>query len=155
MTEKRKAADFCLRDQSGVEQCLSGYRGQWVVLYFYPRDMTPGCSMEAVHFTWAKAEFDRMGAVVLGVSPDSEESHRKFCERKDLSITLLSDTEKTVLKAYGCWKMKKLYGKEFLGVERSTFLIDPDGYIAHEWRKVRVKDHVDAVLLMLGELTGK
>ncbi len=153
--EKYTAPEFCLNDQDGKRHCLEDYRGQWVVLYFYPRDMTPGCSLEAAHFTWSKDEFRRMGAVILGISPDTEEKHKKFCERKELSITLLSDTEKEVLKAYDCWKEKKMYGKSFLGVVRSTFLIDPQGNVVHEWRKVRVNGHVDAVKLMLSELTGK
>jgi peroxiredoxin Q/BCP len=154
MDRLKIAPDFCLPDQEGSERCLKEYRGRWVILYFYPRDMTPGCSMEAAHFSWAKDDFEKKGAVILGVSPDSVESHERFCRVKDLSVTLLSDPEKRVIAAYGAWGIKKMYGKETEGVIRSTFLINPEGEIAHSWRNVRVKGHVEAVRLMLEELVS-
>jgi peroxiredoxin Q/BCP len=123
-----------------------------VVLYFYPKDNTKGCTMEAIEFTAAEEEFGEKNAVVLGVSPDSLESHHKFKEKHELGITLLSDTEKTMLEEYGVWQKKKMYGREFMGVVRSTFIIDPEGKIGHIWRKVRVKGHVDAVMETLSKL---
>ena len=154
MKKLHKAPDFCLPDQEGREHCLKEYQGRWVVLYFYPRDMTPGCSMEAAHFSWAKGDFEKKNAVILGVSPDSVESHARFCRVKDLSVNLLSDPEKKVITAYGAWGIKKMYGKETEGVIRSTVLINPEGEIAHTWKNVRVKGHVEAVKLMLEELVS-
>ena len=154
MKDLKKAPAFCLRDQKGKEHCLHDYKGQWVVVYFYPKDMTPGCSMEAVHFSWAKEKLKQKNVMVLGISPDSVESHEKFCQMKDLSITLLSDPEHTAIKAYGAWGTKKMFGKTFEGVIRSTFLINPEGEIAHEWKHVRVKGHVEAVKLMVDELVS-
>ncbi|WP_457597770.1 thioredoxin-dependent thiol peroxidase [Hydrogenimonas sp.] len=141
----RKAPEFCLPNQDTIEICLRDLKGKWVVLYFYPKDLTPGCTTEACDFTEAMPDFEGLNAVILGVSPDSPEKHRKFIEKKGLKITLLSDEEKEVLKAYGAWGPKKLYGKEYEGVIRSTFLIDPEGNIAAVWPKVRVKGHVEAV----------
>jgi len=140
-----KAPEFCLPNQDTIEICLRDLKGKWVVLYFYPKDLTPGCTTEACDFTEAMPDFEGLNAVILGVSPDSPEKHRKFIEKKGLKITLLSDEEKEVLKAYGAWGPKKLYGKEYEGVIRSTFLIDPEGNIAAVWPKVRVKGHVEAV----------
>ena len=141
----QKAPDFCLPNQDEVEICLRDLKGKWVVLYFYPKDLTPGCTTEACEFTEALPEFEKLDAVILGVSPDSPEKHRKFIEKKGLKITLLSDENKEALKAYGAWGLKKMYGKEYEGVIRSTFLIDPEGNIAAVWPKVRVKGHVEAV----------
>ena len=143
--EGRKAPEFCLPNQDNVEICLRDLKGKWVILYFYPKDMTPGCTTEACDFTEALPRFEALDAVVLGVSPDSPEKHRRFIEKKDLKITLLSDEKKEVLKAYGAWGPKKMYGREFEGVIRSTFLIDPEGKVAAVWPKVRVKGHVEAV----------
>ena len=154
MKDLKKAPAFCLRDQKGKEHCLHDYKGQWVVVYFYPKDMTPGCSMEAVHFSWAKEKLKQKNVMVLGISPDSVESHEKFCQMKDLSITLLSDPEHTAIKAYGAWGTKMMFGKTVVGVIRSTFLINPEGEIAHEWKNVRVKGHVEAVKLMVEELVS-
>jgi peroxiredoxin Q/BCP len=150
-----KAPDFCLPNQDEVEICLRDLKGKWVVLYFYPKDLTPGCTTEACDFTEAMPEFEKLDAVILGVSPDSPEKHRKFIEKKGLGITLLSDENKEVLKAYGAWGPKKMYGREFEGVIRSTFLIDPEGNIAAVWPKVRVKGHVEAVKKKLEELKMK
>ena len=149
-----EAPAFCLPNQEGEEVCLGDHRGKWVVLYFYPKDNTKGCTLEALDFTLNKATLEAMGATVLGVSPDSVESHEGFCMKHDLTITLLSDPEHSVLEEYGVWQLKKMYGREFHGVVRSTFLIDPEGRIAHEWRKVSVDGHVDAVKEKLAELKG-
>jgi len=139
------APDFCLPDQSSSKVCLKDFRGRWVVLYFYPKDNTPGCTMEATQFTGAFNQFKKSDAAILGVSPDSVESHKRFAQKHDLKVTLLSDTDREVLKKYGAWQLKKLYGREFMGVVRSTFLIDPDGRIGHIWPKVRIKGHVNDV----------
>lgn len=154
------APQFCLPNQDDVNMCLKAFKGKWVVLYFYPKDSTPGCTNEACDFTETMPLFDDMDAVILGVSPDSTKSHRNFIEKKALEITLLSDTEKTAHKAYGAWGMKKNYGKEYEGVIRSTFIIDPEQKIAASWSNVRVrvkrKDgvarHVDAVRETLTQL---
>ncbi len=152
----QKAPEFCLPNSDEVEICLRDLKGKWVVLYFYPKDLTPGCTTEACEFSEALPDFEGMDAVILGVSPDPAEKHRKFIEKKDLKITLLSDEDKEVLKAYGAWGPKKLYGREYEGVIRSTFIIDPDGNVAAVWPKVRVKGHVEAVKQKLEELkSGK
>jgi peroxiredoxin Q/BCP len=152
MTEKgKKAPDFCLPDQDGEKTCLKDFKGQWVVLYFYPKDNTSGCTTEAVDFTGAAARFKKMDAVVLGVSPDSTESHTRFRAKHKLKVTLLSDPEHQALKAFGVWQKKKMYGREFWGVVRSTFLIDPEGRICRAWPKVKVKGHVEEVLDELKE----
>ncbi|RTZ93219.1 MAG: thioredoxin-dependent thiol peroxidase [Deltaproteobacteria bacterium] len=134
-----KAPDFTLPDQDGNEVSLKDFSGKWVVLYFYPKDNTSGCTKEAIDFTALKGDFGALGAVILGVSPDSPERHRGFIEKHGLGITLLSDTEKSVMKEYGAWGIKKSYGKETEGVIRSTFLISPDGKVEEVWRKVKVR----------------
>ena len=149
------APTFCLQDQNDHEVCLENFRDQWVVLYFYPKDNTPGCTIEAVGFTEGLGDFERLDAVVLGVSPDTTKSHLRFVEKKSLKITLLSDPEHEVLEKYGVWKPKKMYGKEFLGVVRSTFIIDPKGKLGHIWSKVKVKGHVEDVQETLREMSGK
>jgi len=143
---------FCLPDQDGEEICLDGFRGRWVVLYFYPRDNTKGCTLEAIDFTTSLGDFESLDSVILGVSPDSVKSHRKFCDRHGLKITLLSDAEHRVLEKYGVWQLKKRFGREYFGVVRSTFLIDPEGRIRHLWRKVKVAGHVEDVKQKLVEL---
>ncbi len=149
----QEAPDFCLPNPDGVEICLHDLRGKWVVLYFYPKDNTPGCTTEALDFTSHLEEFEKLGAVVIGVSPDSCESHQKFIEKKGLKVTLLCDTQKEVLKRYGAWGIKKMYGKEYEGVIRTTYLIDPEGKVVAVWPKVRVKGHVEKVLEKLKEHT--
>ncbi len=146
--------DFCLPNQDEEEICLRDIRGRWIVLYFYPKDNTPGCTTEACEFTDALPDFEGLGAIVLGVSPDSPKKHRNFIAKKELKITLLSDEEKELCQTFGVWQLKKNYGREYMGVVRSTFLIDPDGKIAAKWEKVRVKGHVDAVKEKLEELKG-
>ncbi len=140
-----KAPDFCLPNQDEEEICLRDIRGRWIVLYFYPKDNTPGCTTEACDFTAALPDFEGLDAIVLGVSPDSPKKHRNFIEKKDLKITLLADEDKELCNAFGVWQLKKNYGREYMGVVRSTFIIDPDGKIAAKWEKVRVKGHVDEV----------
>ncbi|UFH59533.1 thioredoxin-dependent thiol peroxidase [Sulfurovum mangrovi] len=139
------APEFCLPNQDEEEICLRDLTGKWIVLYFYPKDNTPGCTTEACEFTEALPQFDDLDAIILGVSPDSPKKHRNFIEKKELGITLLADEDKELCNKFGVWQLKKNYGKEYMGVVRSTFIIDPDGNIAAAWEKVRVKGHVEAV----------
>jgi peroxiredoxin Q/BCP len=140
------APNFCLPADVEEEVCLNSFRGKWVVLYFYPKDNTSGCTQEAVDFTTALDALHALGADVLGISRDSIESHRKFAEKHGLKVRLLSDPDHKVMKAYGIWALKKMYGQEKYGVVRSTFLIGPDGLIANVWRSVKVKGHVETVV---------
>ena len=151
----QKAPEFCLPNQDETEICLRDLAGKWVVLYFYPKDNTPGCTTEACDFSNELEEFEELNAVILGVSPDSPKKHRNFIEKKNLKITLLSDENKEVLKDYGVWGLKKMYGREYEGVIRTTFIINPEGKIVAEWRNVRVKGHVEKVKEKLEELQGK
>jgi len=151
----QKAPEFCLPNQDETEICLRDLAGKWIVLYFYPKDNTPGCTTEACDFTEAIEEFEDLDAIILGVSPDSPKKHRNFIEKKNLKITLLSDENKEVLKKYGVWGLKKMYGKEYEGVIRSTFIINPEGEIVAEWKNVKVKGHVEKVKEKLKELQGK
>jgi len=144
--------DFCLPNQDEEEICFRDIKGRWIILYFYPKDNTPGCTTEACDFTEALPDLEALNAIVLGVSPDSPKKHRNFIEKKGLGITLLSDEEKELCKKFGVWQLKKNYGREYMGVVRSTFLIDPDGKIAAKWEKVRVKGHVEEVKSKLSEL---
>lgn len=138
----KTAPDFTLKANSGEDVSLSDYRGKNVVLYFYPKDMTPGCTTEACDFRDRYAELRDLNTVVLGVSPDPIEKHTKFIEKHDLPFLLLADENHETAEQYGVWKQKKNFGKEYMGIERSTFIIDKDGKLAKEWRKVSVKDHV-------------
>ncbi len=131
---------------------LSDLRGRWVVLYFYPRDNTPGCTTESCGFRDALPDFSAADAAIVGVSRDSLKSHQRFSEKQDLNFPLISDSDEALCRAFDVIQIKKLYGKESPGVERSTFIIDPDGRIAHAWRKVRVKGHVAEVLDTLKQL---
>ena len=135
-----RAPEFCLPNQDNVEICMRDLAGKWIVLYFYPKDNTPGCTNEACDFTDHNEHFEDLNCVVLGVSPDSPKSHKKFIDNKNLAITLLSDEEKKTSKDYGVWKLKKFMGKEFMGIARTTFLIDPQGKIAHIWENVKVRE---------------
>jgi len=146
------APEFCIPNQDEVEICLRDLKGKWIVLYFYPKDNTPGCTTEACDFTRDEDIFDELDAVILGVSPDSPKKHRNFIEKKELGITLLADESKEVCEAYGVWQLKKTFGKEYMGVVRSTFIIDPTGKIAAVWSKVKVKEHTIAVKDKLIEL---
>jgi peroxiredoxin Q/BCP len=149
------APQVCLPDQNGNEVCLEDLLGKWVVLYFYPKDNTSGCTLEAIDFTGAVEDFNKLDAVIIGVSPDSEKSHQNFISKHDLGINLLSDLEHNILAQYGAWQKKKLYGREFFGVVRSTYLIDPEGKIQHIWPKVKVKGHVEDVLNVLKQSKNK
>ncbi len=140
------APDFTLPTNGGGEISLSALKGQIVIVYFYPKDMTPGCTNQATGFSAVKKDFDTLGAKIIGVSKDSPERHDKFIAKHDLTITLASDEDGTMIERYGVWVLKKLYGREYMGIERASFLIDAQGNIAQIWRKVRVKDHVAAVL---------
>jgi peroxiredoxin Q/BCP len=146
------APEFCLPNQDEAEVCLRDIKGKWIVLYFYPKDNTPGCTTEACDFTAALPAFDALDAVVLGVSPDSPKKHRNFIEKKNLALTLLADETQHMAKAYGVWQMKKMCGKEYMGIVRTTYIIDPKGKIAHVWENVKVKDHAQAVRETLAKL---
>ena len=145
----KPAPAFCLPDAENNTVCLEQFRGKWVVLYFYPKDNTPGCTIEAMQFNAALEQFAGFGAQVIGVSGDSPQSHRNFAARHSLTILLLSDEEHTVLKAYDSWKPKTMFGREFLGTMRDTFLIDPAGTVVAVWRKVSPKGHADEVKAVL------
>lgn len=140
------APDFTLKDQHGHEVTLSSLKGQAVVLYFYPRDDTPGCTREACAFRDARAEYAKAGARVIGVSPDTPASHKKFAEKHQLPFTLVADPEKSACQSYGVWQEKTLYGKKSMGVVRTTFLIDGDGVVRQVFPRVKVDGHADAVL---------
>ena len=144
--EGDKAPDFCLPNQDEEKTCLSDYKGKHVILYFYPKDNTPGCSLEAMQFTKFKQDFEAADTTVLGISKDSCESHKKFIEKKDLNLTLISDSDHKIQEEYGVWQKKKFMGKEYMGTVRSTFLIDKDGFIRKIWPKVKVKEHAEDVL---------
>jgi peroxiredoxin Q/BCP len=147
-----KAPEFVSVDQNENKVSLKDFKGKWVVLYFYPKDSTPGCTREAIGFTEHLKDYQKLDAVILGVSPDSAKSHCNFIEKEKLKITLLCDPEHKVLESYGAWGLKKNYGKEYLGVVRSTFLIDPKGNIAAVWPSVKVDGHVETVKAKLKEL---
>lgn len=154
LKEGDRAPDFNLPTDEGSSLKLSDLRGKIVVLYFYPKDDTSGCTKEAVQFNEALDEFSRLGAEVIGVSPDSIASHAKFKAKHKLNLKLLSDEEKRVLHEYGVWVEKKMYGRTYMGVERSTFLIDTGGKIVRMWRKVRVPGHAGEVLDAVKKLRG-
>ena len=142
--------DFSLPADDGSTFTLSEQTGRWVVVYFYPKDNTPGCTTEAKDFRDMAAELESKGAMVVGISPDSIKSHCNFRDKHELNFRLLSDKEHTAMEAYGAWGLKKLYGRTFMGVIRSTFLVAPDGKLAAMWPKVRVKGHAAVVLEAIG-----
>ena len=146
IAEGTPAPDFTLPTDAGDALTLSSLRGQWVVLFAYPKDDTSGCTVEACEFRDALPQFDASKAVILGISPDSVKSHVKFKAKFELPYTLLADEEKTVLKAYDVWKEKSMYGKKYMGVERTTFLIDPAGQIAKVFTKVKPAGHAAEVM---------
>jgi peroxiredoxin Q/BCP len=150
-SEGDPAPDFTLESDSGAPLTLSDLRGGPVVLYFYPKDDTPGCTTEACEFRDSIPDFSAVGARVLGVSPDTVAKHGKFRDKHGLNFTLLSDPEHEVAEAYGVWVEKKMYGRNYMGVERSTFVIDADGRVSHALRKVKPKGHAKAVAELLSE----
>ena len=150
-----KAPDFKLPDATGDMVSLKDYKDRWLVLYFYPKDNTSGCTTEAIDFTGGLPEFKKLGAEVVGISPDSCKSHQKFIEKHDLAVTLLSDEEKTVLEKYGVWQLKKMYGRDYFGVVRTTLIIGPDSKIKHIWNSVKVSGHIEEVLGKLKELRNE
>jgi peroxiredoxin Q/BCP len=147
----KKAPSFTLKNSNGEKVSLSDFKGKKVVLYFYPKDMTSGCTQEACDFRDSFPNFSKLKAVVLGVSADSVESHRKFADKYNLQFTLLSDENKEVVEKYGVWKEKSMYGKKYMGIERTTFIIDEDGKIKNIFPKVKVTGHVEEVMKALGD----
>ena len=154
LKEGDKAPEFSLETTAGLRR-LKDFAGGHLVLYFYPKDDTPGCTVQACDFTASIADFKDLDATVLGISADSTESHRKFIAKHDLAITLLSDPDHAVMEKYGAWGEKNLYGKKSMGIIRSTVLIDPDGKVAHHWPKVQAKGHVDKVRATLTDLQAQ
>jgi peroxiredoxin Q/BCP len=151
----KKAPAFQLESSEGGKVKLSDLSGKVVVVYFYPRDNTPGCTIEAQEFTAAVPKLKKLGATVLGVSKDSIASHCKFRDKYGLAFPLLTDADGKVMEAYGAWGDKVMYGKKMKGIIRSTVLIDKDGKVARHWPKVSVKGHVDEVVAAVGELTSR
>jgi peroxiredoxin Q/BCP len=148
----QKAPAFALPNQDGRTIKLGDLKGKWVVLYFYPKDSTPGCTTEACDFTAGLKGFEKLDAVVLGCSADSRESHLKFIAKYTLKIDLLSDVDHAVMESYGAWGAKSMYGKTFQGIIRSTVLIDPTGKVAHHWAKVKSAGHAEQVRAKLESL---
>ena len=146
------APSFTLPRDGGTDVSLADYAGQMVVLYFYPKDDTPGCTTEAIDFSAEAEAFAAAGAVVLGVSRDTVKKHEKFCDKHGLKVALLADEDGAVCEAYGVWVEKSMYGRTYMGIERTTFLIGRDGKIARVWDKVKVKDHAAEVLAAVAEL---
>lgn len=148
------APDFNLPRDGGGRVSLADFRGKSLVLFFYPKDDTTGCTAESLAFTALADEFDAAGAAVVGMSPDSVKCHERFIKKYSLSVALASDEEKTTLQAYGVWKEKSMYGRNFMGVERTTFLIRTDGTVAMIWQKVKVPGHAEDVLRALRNLSA-
>lgn len=145
----QQAPNFTLENEQGQQVSLSDFKGKNVVLYFYPKDMTPGCTTEACDFRDAYEDFSSLNAVILGVSMDDANKHTKFIEKHGLPFSLLVDAKHEVAEQYGVWVLKKMYGREYMGIERATFLINEQGIVIAEWRKVKVKHHIEAVLSQL------
>ncbi|CAM5647874.1 thioredoxin-dependent peroxiredoxin OS=Lysinibacillus sphaericus OX=1421 GN=bcp PE=3 SV=1 [Lysinibacillus sphaericus] len=151
LVEGQKAPDFSLVNDKGEQVQLADFRGKYVILYFYPKDMTPGCTTEACDFRDKHDDFSQLNAVVLGVSPDDAQKHTKFIHKHQVAIFSLVDEDHAVAEAYGVWVLKKMYGREYMGIERSTFLIDTEGKLVKVWRKVRVKNHIEEVYAFLAK----
>ena len=149
VAEGKPAPAFTLSDQQGNKHKLADYKGKWVVLYFYPKDDTPGCTTQACQFRDADHQLKDLGAVVLGVSPDDVASHEKFAAKFDLDFPILADPDKKVLAKYGVWQEKKNYGKTYMGVVRTTYLIDPAGKVAKRWNRVKADGNAAAVVATL------
>ncbi|RYM00003.1 thioredoxin-dependent thiol peroxidase [Sporolactobacillus sp. THM7-7] len=143
--------DFTLESTDGKKISTSDLKGKNVVLYFYPKDMTPGCTAEACDFRDQNSRFKEIDTAVIGISPDPVEKHRKFTEKHDLPFTLLADTDHAVAKAFGTWQKKKTFGREYMGIVRSTFVINKEGKVVKVWPKVKVKSHVDEVYQFVKE----
>jgi len=150
----KKAPAFTLANQDDEKVKLSDYAGQWVVLYFYPKDDTPGCTVEACEFTDGIKDIEKLDAVVLGCSTDDAESHRKFIDKHKLKVDLLCDPNHTMMEKYGAWGEKNMYGKITEGPIRTTVIIDPQGKVAHRWKKVQAEGHAEKVKAKLQELQG-
>ncbi len=148
------APTFTLPDQEGTEVSLADLRGSPVVIYFYPKDDTPGCTTQACDIRDQWSEFEEAGAIVLGISPDDQASHARFAAKYDLPHRLLADPDRKAIDAYDAWGVKKMYGKEFEGVIRSTVLVDREGTVAQVWPKVKPKEHADQVLAAIADLDG-
>ncbi|RDV26889.1 thioredoxin-dependent thiol peroxidase [Lysinibacillus capsici] len=155
LLEGQKAPDFSLLNEKGEMVHLADFKGKNVILYFYPKDMTPGCTMEACDFRDKFEDFSHLNAVVLGVSPDNASKHIKFIDKHGLPFSLLVDEDHAIAEAYDVWVLKKMYGREYMGIERSTFLIDAEGKLVKAWRKVRVKNHIEEVYAYLAEQEAK
>ena len=155
VSEGEEAPNFTLQADDGREVSLSDYRGKKVVLYFYPKDGTPGCTREAIEFRDMVKDFEKEDIAILGVSKDTIQSHQKFKQKHELPFTLLSDPEGKVLNLYSVWKKKSLYGRTFMGTERTTFLIDETGTVQKVYRKVKLKGHAQVCLLDLTGATDK
>ncbi len=147
-----KAPEFCLKNQDDIEICMRDLKGKWIILYFYPRDNTPGCTTQACEFTQEVNYFSDLDAIIIGVSADTTKKHRNFIQKHNLGITLLSDESTQMMQEYGVWQMKKNYGKEYMGIVRSTFIINPEGIIKAIFEKVRVKEHIIKVKNTLEKL---
>src|SRR6187401_3641633 len=152
--EGKPAPDFELATDTGERVKLSDFRGQPVVLYFYPKDDTPGCTVEACAFRDASKELKKLGAKVLGVSPDDVESHEKFRDKFQLNFPLLADPDHKVAEKYGAWREKNMYGKKTMGIQRSTFVIDAEGKVAKVWKAVQVDGHDQSVIDAIEQLQG-
>jgi peroxiredoxin Q/BCP len=147
-----EAKNFNLQDQNGDYHKLSDYKGKWLLVYFYPKDDTPGCAKEACNFRDAISEFIKRGVIILGISKDSIESHKKFADKYSLNFTLLSDPDHLVIESYGAWGTKKFMGKEFTGTQRKSYLINPAGEIAKEYKSVNPLSHFKQILTDLDQL---
>ncbi|ASK61044.1 thioredoxin-dependent thiol peroxidase [Virgibacillus phasianinus] len=147
----KAAPNFTLENQEGENVSLSSFKGKHVVIYFYPKDMTPGCTTEACDFRDQHESFQDLDAVIIGVSPDPVDRHQKFIDKHELPFLLLADVDHKVAEEYGVWKLKKNFGKEYYGIERSTFIIDKEGILQKEYRKVSVKGHVEDALTFIRE----
>jgi len=148
-----KAPNFSLSDQNGKSHSLSGYKGKWIIIYFYPKDFTPGCTKEACGFRDKGSEFKKRGVSLVGISKDSVVSHKKFAEKYNLNFSLLSDPEHKVIEAYGAWAKKKFMGREYYGILRSTFIINPKGEIVKEYKNVNPLIHSSEILEDLTRLS--
>jgi len=146
MQEGQKVENFCLKNAEEKEVCLKDYDNKWKVIYFYPKDNTPGCTVEAIDFSELKEEFEKNNTIIFGISKDTCKSHQNFIDKKGLTITLLSDPEVEVHKQMGVWQLKKFMGKEYIGTVRTTFILDPHRKIVKKWENVKVKGHAQEVL---------